>query len=54
MLLSAPGHSATVLVALAMSGGTPSATMDGKVRSVPPPAMEFTMPPTAAATRMAA
>src|SRR5574338_842405 len=53
MLLNAPGHSATVLVALATSGGTPSAMSAGNVSNVPPPAIEFTMPPTAAATATA-
>ena len=41
MLASEPGHSATVLVALAASGGTPSQTIAGKVMSVPPPATEL-------------
>src|SRR5947208_329065 len=51
MLLSEPGHSATVLVALATSGVTPSATIAGNVSSVPPPAMAFTAPaPRAAAS----
>ena len=50
MLPSEPGQSATVLVALATSGVTPSPTMAGKVSSVPPPAMAFTAPAAAAAT----
>src|SRR5207248_3482148 len=44
------GQSATVLVALATSGVTPSATIAGNVSSVPPPAMAFTAPATRAAT----
>jgi hypothetical protein len=44
-----PGHSATVLVALAANGGTPSATTAGNVISVPPPATALIAPPTAAA-----
>ena len=54
MLLSAPGHSATVLVALAVSAGTPSPTSAGKVSSVPPPAMAFTPPPSTEAMNTAA
>src|SRR5947199_336759 len=50
MLPSEPGHSATVLVALATSGVTPSATIAGNVSSVPPPAMAFTAPAPRAAT----
>src|SRR6266702_4221284 len=48
MLPSEPGHSATVLVALATRGVTPSPTMAGKVSSVPPPAIAFTAPAAAA------
>jgi hypothetical protein len=44
MLLTAAGHSATVLVALARIGEIPSPTSAGKVSSVPPPAMEFMTP----------
>src|SRR5918999_885640 len=47
MLPSAPGQSATVLVALAAIGGIPRPTRAGKVRSVPPPAIELTAPATA-------
>src|SRR2546421_3714994 len=50
MLPSEPGQSATVLVALATSGVTPSATIAGNVSSVPPPAMAFTAPAPRAAT----
>src|SRR5688572_11844633 len=39
-----------VLVALALIGGTPNAISAGKVRSVPPPAMEFMAPATSAAS----
>src|SRR5690349_1310188 len=54
MLLSAPGTSATVLVALAASAGIPAAISDGKVRSVPPPAIALMIPPpNAAAAAMA-
>src|SRR3712207_1661316 len=49
MLPSAPGQSATVLVALATIGGIPSPTRAGKVSSVPPPAIELTAPATAEA-----
>src|SRR5918992_2106656 len=49
MLPRAPGHSATVLVALATIGGTPSPTSAGNVSSVPPPAIELTAPATAEA-----
>jgi cell division ATPase FtsA len=52
MLPTAPGQSATVLVALAMSGDRPSQTMAGNVTSVPPPATELTALPTAAARKM--
>ena len=38
------GHSATVLLALATTGGTPTANRAGKEKKVPPPAMAF-MPP---------
>jgi hypothetical protein len=44
MLLTAPGQSATVLVALATIGETPRLMRAGKVRSVPPPAMAFITP----------
>jgi hypothetical protein len=50
MLLSAPGRSATVLVAFATSGDNPAAMSDGNVRSVPPPATAFITPPRKAAT----
>jgi hypothetical protein len=49
-----PGQRATVEVALAVMGGTPSATRAGKVISVPPPAMAFIIAPRAAATATAA
>ena len=42
MLPTAPGHSATVLVAFATRAGRPSQTMAGNVTSVPPPATELT------------
>src|SRR6266700_2109279 len=54
MLPSEPGQSATVLVALATSGVTPSATIAGNVSSVPPPAMAFTAPAPRAATSASA
>src|SRR3954468_16548519 len=44
MLPSEPGQSATVLVALAVSGGTPSPMSAGKVSSVPPPAIALIAP----------
>src|SRR3954451_4902352 len=49
MLLSAAGSSATVLVALATIGVSPAAMRAGKVSSVPPPAIELTMPASSAA-----
>src|SRR5689334_5089671 len=49
MLLNAPGSSATVLVALATSGVSPAPTSAGKVISVPPPAIAFTIPAARAA-----
>src|SRR6185503_6945233 len=51
MLPNDPGHSATVLVALAEIGGTPSQTIAGNVISVPPPAIELTAPPISAARK---
>ena len=39
-----------VLVALAATGGIPTHTRVGKVRRLPPPAMEFTNPPATATT----
>jgi len=44
------GETATVLVALAMTDGTPAKTNAGKVRKVPPPATEFINPAPKAAT----
>ncbi|EQL89099.1 hypothetical protein D052_3136 [Vibrio parahaemolyticus 10290] len=35
-----------MLVALAMMGGTPTAIRAGKVIKLPPPAIEFMIPPT--------
>jgi hypothetical protein len=49
MLLSAPGTSATVLVALAASGLMPAAIRAGKVSRVPPPASALMTPPPNAA-----
>jgi hypothetical protein len=46
MLLTAPGQSATVLVALATRGDMPRPMSTGNVRSVPPPAMAFITPAT--------
>ena len=54
MLPTAPGQSATVLVALAVRAGTPRPMRAGKVSSVPPPATELTAPPAAAATTISA
>ncbi len=39
-----PGHSATVLVMLAAMAGMPIAVIAGNEISVPPPAIELTMP----------
>jgi hypothetical protein len=44
MLLNAAGSSATVLVAFATIGDRPAAMRAGKVRRVPPPAIELTIP----------
>src|SRR6478672_12207528 len=49
MLPSAAGSSATVLVAFATIGVNPAAISAGKVRSVPPPAIELTIPASRAA-----
>src|SRR5689334_9867156 len=49
MLPSAAGSNATVLVAFATIGGRPAAMRAGKVSSVPPPAIELTMPASSAA-----
>src|SRR5437899_2362197 len=46
-----PGHSASVLVALATMGLRPVQTSVGNVIRVPPPATEFTPPASRAATR---
>ena len=54
MLAIDPGHRASVLVALAETGGTPSANSAGNVSNVPPPAIEFTAPPTAEMAAMTA
>src|SRR5262249_43197297 len=43
-LANTPGNSATVLVALATTEGTPINTSVGNVRNDPPPATEFTKP----------
>ena len=51
MLPNDPGHKATVLVAFAEIGGTPSQTIAGNVISVPPPAIELTAPPMSAARK---
>ena len=50
MLPTVPGKSAIVLVALATMGGMPRPIRAGKVRIVPPPAMEFMAPATAEMT----
>ena len=39
-----PGNSATVDEALAITGGSPAATMAGKLTNEPPPAMAFIAP----------
>src|SRR6188472_2970440 len=51
MLPKEPGQSATVLVALAEIGGSPSQTSAGNVSSVPPPAIELTPPARSAAVK---
>jgi hypothetical protein len=50
MLLTAAGQSATVLVAFATIGEMLRPTNAGKVRSMPPPAIEFMTPLIVAAT----
>ena len=44
------GTSATVLEALAATGGMPAASMAGKVKKVAPPAIALTVPPAKPAT----
>ena len=46
-----PGHSATVLVALALTGGMPANNSDGKETKLPPPATELMAPAATAATK---
>src|SRR5438874_13627423 len=47
------GHSATVFVALARIGPTPTNSSAGNVITLPPPAIEFTTPPAMAAPNSA-
>src|ERR1700676_1389487 len=49
VLAAKPGQSATVLVALACTGGTPRNRRAGKERKLPPPAKAFSVPATYAA-----
>ena len=51
MLATEPGHTATVLVALAGMGGTPVKMSAGKEKKLPPPATEFMAPARIAATK---
>ena len=44
MLEASPGHNATVLLALAWTGGTPVNNMMGKDTKLPPPATAFSVP----------
>ena len=44
MLATCPGHSATVLVALAFTGGMPTNNSVGKEMKLPPPATELMAP----------
>src|SRR5438309_1700694 len=46
-----PGHKATVLVALALMDGMPVTSNAGKAMNPPPPATEFTAPPSTAAPK---
>ena len=49
MVLDTPaGHSATAVVAFAATGGTPTSSIDGNTRKLPPPATELIAPPTRA------
>src|SRR5579875_7439 len=48
-LATEPGQRATVLVALALIGGTPVKMSAGKEIKLPPPATEFNAPPNIAA-----
>jgi hypothetical protein len=48
--VSCPGHSASVLVALACTGGTPMPSIAGKEMKEPPPAMAFITPAMSDAT----
>ena len=47
------GQMATVFVALARIGPTPTKSSAGKVMTLPPPAMAFTAPPAMAAPKSA-
>ena len=42
--MASPGHRATVLVALASTGGTPTKSIMGNERKLPPPATAFSVP----------
>jgi hypothetical protein len=48
MLATEPGQSATVLLALAILAGIPTNMSAGKVKKLPPPATELSVPPTTA------
>jgi hypothetical protein len=50
-LATDPGTRATVLEALAMTAGTPPNTREGKVRKLPPPAIELITPAKKAAPK---
>jgi hypothetical protein len=49
VLAAKPGHSATVLVALASTAGTPVNSRTGNETKLPPPATAFSVPAIAAA-----
>ena len=53
ILPAVPMTKATVLVALAITGGVPQRRRTGKVISVPPPAMALTAPAAVAAAKRA-
>ena len=43
-LMASPGHRATVLLALASTGGTPTKIITGKEMKLPPPATALIVP----------
>ena len=54
VLATPAGHSATAVVAFAATGGTPTRSIDGNTRKLPPPATELIAPPTVPAAKRSA